>query len=595
MTTTRSEAKVDALERLVIASRENVNKMQEVMNAMKENLVTVNKSLHHLSELKSLVEIMIREKAYEKPETKDGYVPEWVDHSLGGPAKGDRAFSSSPNAKNFFESAMVYALEEAVFGACIFLPYFRIHGTPTYHGLQSAHIHMEGPAVHGFQWVKSRTPNWNWYRFAEELIHRYSRRKATNPFEELASLRQGGRPVEDYIKGFEVLLATTVGGNISQPWERRQGGPEVYMGRAHAEEKGRMGGAQVHERTKGMDDPPPLHLGRNKDVSGPANTSTQAQQSTRQTKVNTRGNGRIRGSLGEVVVNRWLEIMPPLSDRELEERLSAAGNALYRPPSSLDELLRLLDRIEELLSKMEQSPAKSMLTPLSPLMDALIAEDFLKHSDVDVKVDVASCISEITRITAPDAPYDDDKMKEVFHLIVSSFEDWYDASSRSIKKRQQQRQNEEIAKRQKLQHPQQHTRLPPIQQTVQSHAQHWAGPGHHMNNSQPPLPAVPSHNQYGKPRGPSGGPHRHPQSGVTGSYYQERGGQSGAYNSGSYPPHGRGPPYTGNSAPPNGPQGASGGYGPPPNYPQSGQYGVSGGRGPNQMGGNRNQQYGWQQ
>ena len=30
---------------------------------------------------------------------------------------------------------------------------------------------------------------------------------------------------------------------------------------------------------------------------------------------------------------------------------------------------------------------------------------------MDVKVSVASCITEITRITAPDAPYDDEQMK----------------------------------------------------------------------------------------------------------------------------------------------------------------------------------------
>ncbi|KAL0290056.1 UNVERIFIED_CONTAM: Cyclin-dependent kinase C-1 [Sesamum calycinum] len=73
------------------------------------------------------------------------------------------------------------------------------------------------------------------------------------------------------------------------------------------------------------------------------------------------------------------------------------------------------------------------------------------------------------------------------------------------KKRQQQRQNEELAKRQKLQHPQQHARLPPIQ-TGQPHPQHWNGPGQQMGNSQPPLPGVPSHHQYGKPRGPPGDP-----------------------------------------------------------------------------------------
>ncbi|CAK9146640.1 unnamed protein product [Ilex paraguariensis] len=97
-------------------------------------------------------------------------------------------------------------------------------------------------------------------------------------------------------------------------------------------------------------------------------------------------------------------------------------------------------------------------------MKALVADELLKHSDVDVKVAVASCISEITRITAPDAPYDDDQMKvprivsfdsfsynfllfpffvnfismatqDVFQLIVSSFENLSDKSSRSNDKR----------------------------------------------------------------------------------------------------------------------------------------------------------------
>ena len=35
---------------------------------------------------------------------------------------------------------------------------------------------------------------------------------------------------------------------------------------------------------------------------------------------------------------------------------------------------------------------------------------------------VASCITEITRITTPDAPYDDEQMKEIFQLIVATFE-----------------------------------------------------------------------------------------------------------------------------------------------------------------------------
>ena len=47
---------------------------------------------------------------------------------------------------------------------------------------------------------------------------------------------------------------------------------------------------------------------------------------------------------------------------------------------------------------------------LSPLMEALVADQILKHGNGDVKVSAVACISEITRITAPDAPYDDNQM-----------------------------------------------------------------------------------------------------------------------------------------------------------------------------------------
>ncbi|KAK4277237.1 hypothetical protein QN277_015259 [Acacia crassicarpa] len=123
------------------------------------------------------------------------------------------------------------------------------------------------------------------------------------------------------------------------------------------------------------------------------------------------------------------------ADNELEEQLLEAGNKLLDPPSSVDELLPLLDRVESCLSRVEQSPSRSMQNALSPSLKAMVADQLLRHSDVDVKVAVASCISEITRITAPEAPYDDDQMKEVFQLIVSSFENLLDKSSRSYKKR----------------------------------------------------------------------------------------------------------------------------------------------------------------
>ncbi|CAL1387975.1 unnamed protein product [Linum trigynum] len=122
-------------------------------------------------------------------------------------------------------------------------------------------------------------------------------------------------------------------------------------------------------------------------------------------------------------------------DRELEQQLEEAGNKLLNPPSSVDELLPLLDQVESYLAKVEQSPTESMQSALAPSQNALITDQLFRHSDVDVKAAVASCISEITRITAPEAPYEDDQMKDVFHLIVSSFDNLDDKSSRSYTKR----------------------------------------------------------------------------------------------------------------------------------------------------------------
>ncbi|KAK8602607.1 hypothetical protein V6N13_057762 [Hibiscus sabdariffa] len=123
------------------------------------------------------------------------------------------------------------------------------------------------------------------------------------------------------------------------------------------------------------------------------------------------------------------------SGKELELQLMEAGNRLVEPPSSVDELIPLLDQVESCLSRVEQSPSQAMQNALSPSLKALVAEQLLRHPDNDVKVAVAACISEITRITAPDAPYDDDQMREVFHLIVSSFENLSDKSSRTFIKR----------------------------------------------------------------------------------------------------------------------------------------------------------------
>ncbi|RID56506.1 hypothetical protein BRARA_G03699 [Brassica rapa] len=118
----------------------------------------------------------------------------------------------------------------------------------------------------------------------------------------------------------------------------------------------------------------------------------------------------------------------------LAEALIDAGNRLLTPHSSTDELLNLLDETESLLRKVEQDQPLSMQNALIPTKKALVSSDLLSHPDSDVRVSVVSCLTEIVRITAPEAPYTDDQMKDVFRLTIEAFEKLADASSRSYQK-----------------------------------------------------------------------------------------------------------------------------------------------------------------
>ena len=109
-------------------------------------------------------------------------------------------------------------------------------------------------------------------------------------------------------------------------------------------------------------------------------------------------------------------------DRELEKQLKEVGNRLLNPPSSIDDLLTLLDEVENLLAYVEQAPSISMRGALLPSSKKLINNKLLRHYEVDVKVLVVSCIIQIIRITAPNTPYKDEQMKEIFQLIVATFE-----------------------------------------------------------------------------------------------------------------------------------------------------------------------------
>ncbi|PON57276.1 Armadillo-type fold containing protein [Parasponia andersonii] len=116
----------------------------------------------------------------------------------------------------------------------------------------------------------------------------------------------------------------------------------------------------------------------------------------------------------------------PMSPSEFEawlrKQLRIGGTLLLNPPSSTEELLHILDKVEELLSNVEQSPPTLVQRALLPTMEALISIELLRHSNMDLKVSVVSCITQVMRITAPECPYDDECMKEIFQLTLAAFE-----------------------------------------------------------------------------------------------------------------------------------------------------------------------------
>ncbi|KAL6520454.1 hypothetical protein OROHE_017042 [Orobanche hederae] len=134
---------------------------------------------------------------------------------------------------------------------------------------------------------------------------------------------------------------------------------------------------------------------------------------------------------------------------KLQQQLKELGSKLEAPPASQGALVELL-KLKVLLgfvcnkgrkqgvtclSELDQSPPKSMLESMRPFLHAIAKPELLKHLDQEVKLFVAACICEITRITAPELPYDDDILKDIFQLTVSTFSGLSDTKAPSFARR----------------------------------------------------------------------------------------------------------------------------------------------------------------
>ncbi|KAL8461688.1 hypothetical protein ACS0TY_032974 [Phlomoides rotata] len=120
---------------------------------------------------------------------------------------------------------------------------------------------------------------------------------------------------------------------------------------------------------------------------------------------------------------------------KLQEQLKELGSKLESLPASKDALTKLLKQGVTCLSELDQSLPKPLLEAMDPFLNAIVKPELLKHHDREVNLFVAACICEITRITAPEAPYDDDVLKDIFKLTVSTFSGLNDTNSPSFGRR----------------------------------------------------------------------------------------------------------------------------------------------------------------
>ncbi|XP_073299366.1 sister chromatid cohesion protein PDS5 homolog D-like isoform X1 [Primulina huaijiensis] len=107
-----------------------------------------------------------------------------------------------------------------------------------------------------------------------------------------------------------------------------------------------------------------------------------------------------------------------VSAKKLAKEILGVGKKLQALPSSIDELLTLLEKAESILTKVDQRPPGAIELALVPLNQMLITNEIMRHTDVNIQIAVACCFMELTRISAPDFTYSDADMKELSKLCI---------------------------------------------------------------------------------------------------------------------------------------------------------------------------------
>ncbi|CAO2182211.1 unnamed protein product [Urochloa humidicola] len=116
-----------------------------------------------------------------------------------------------------------------------------------------------------------------------------------------------------------------------------------------------------------------------------------------------------------------------------EQVVREVGKRLAQPRLGKDALVKLLKQAENALSELSQS--SSLQDALNALSKSLVQTTLLNHKDKDVKLLVAVCFIEVMRVLAPDPPFSDEILKEIFRLFISIFADLAETSSPYLTRR----------------------------------------------------------------------------------------------------------------------------------------------------------------
>ncbi|KAF8717134.1 hypothetical protein HU200_026250 [Digitaria exilis] len=116
-----------------------------------------------------------------------------------------------------------------------------------------------------------------------------------------------------------------------------------------------------------------------------------------------------------------------------EQIVREVGERLAQPRLGKDALVKLLKQAEGALSEFSQS--LSLQDALQSLSKSLVETNLLNHRDKDVKLLVAVCFIEVMRVLAPDPPFSNEILKEIFRLFISIFADLVETSSPYISRR----------------------------------------------------------------------------------------------------------------------------------------------------------------